>query len=1152
MPGKKSNEENFKLLNDVEHIMKRPDSYVGSLDKVDTECWVYNQTENQIKYSNIEYVAGLYKIFDEVLVNAIDHATRCYLNSECKDKVTKIKVTIEDNTISVFNDGEGIPIAIHKEHKIYIPEMIFGNLRSSSNYDDNEKKITGGKNGFGAKLANIFSTEFTIETIDANTKKKYIQTFSKNMSEKTKPKITKSSGKPYTQITFTPDLKTFFKVQKLTPDFISLLKKRAYDAAACTNKNVQVYFNNEKITCNSLDKYAKLFDNYMNKFIYESIDDRWEIVIGVNNTSQFGQVSFVNGIQTLKGGEHVNEVAKVIAKKIQSHIKSKGYKRSKKVKVTQQHLKDNMFIILRSVIENPSFNSQIKEFLTTPAKKFGSKFDVSDKFIENLVKKTDLIDRALKLGEFKASIAVSKNPTKKQSNLRGIPKLDDANKAGTKESLKCTLILTEGDSAKALAVSGLSVVGRDYFGVFPLKGKLINVRDEKPTTIMKNDEISNIMKIMGLGLGIFGKGNKTSEDKVKILKDKLRYGRIMIFADQDVDGSHIKGLVINFFHSKFKECFMIDDFMISLATPIVKIMKGKKTIKEFYNESDFEKWKDKTTMKGWKSKYYKGLGTSTNKEAKEYFEDFEKKKINLTCDDEESDKAIILAFNQDKKSKATDLRKDWLKGYNRDNVLDQKEKKVSLVDFVNKELIHFSNYSCERAIPNMIDGLKPSTRKVVYCLKKKNLKNEIKVAQFAGYVSENSNYHHGEVNLHGTIVGLAQTFVGSNNIELCCPLGQFGTRLAFGGDAAAARYIFTKMSDITLKIFHPDDDEVLEYNLDDGDKVEPVYYVPIIPMVLVNGPAGIGTGYSSNIPCYNPEDIVANIKRMMKNKKIKEMKPWFRGFKGIIDNDKFDDFGNPIYYSRGCWRQLTKTTIEITELPIGMSNNKYKEFLEKSLHDGSADTKIKKKQFLVNYDDNSTEEDVSFTLKFRQDILTELIDSGDLETKLKLIDTKNTNNSNMHFYNSDRVIRKYDTVGKILKEFYLVRIAYYSKRKDHLLKKLNHEYNIYYYKMKFIKDFINKDIKIINEEDEYIEEQLIEREFPKFSKNIKEYDSTEVSYEYLLGMTIRSLTKKKMEELQKLCDEKKEAIGILESKTEKDMWSIDLNEFMKYYLKIKK
>ena len=1152
MPGKKSNEENYKLMNDIEHVMKRPDSYVGSLDKVETECWIYDDKTNSIEYSEIEYVAGLYKIFDEVLVNSIDHATRCYADSECKNKVTKIKVMINDNTISVFNDGEGIPVAIHKEHKMYIPEMIFGNLRSSSNYDDDEKKITGGKNGFGAKLTNIFSIKFTVETLDSNTGQKYIQTFSNNMSEKTKPTITKSKGKPYTQITFIPDLKQFFKLHKLEPAFISLLKKRVFDAAACTDKSVQVYFNEDKIGCNSLDKYAKLFENYMSNPIYESINDRWEIVIGVNNTSQFGQVSFVNGIQTLKGGEHVNEVAKIIAKKIQNYIKSKGYKRNKKIKVTQQHLKDNMFIILRSVIENPSFNSQIKEFLTTPAKKFGSKFDVSDKFIENLVKKTNLIDRALKLGEFKASITVSKGPAKKQSNLRGIPKLDDANKAGTKESLKCTLILTEGDSAKALAVSGLSVVGRDYFGVFPLKGKLINVRDEKPVNIMKNAEISDIMKIMGLSLGMFGKGNKTSEEKAQILKNKLRYGRVMIFTDQDVDGSHIKGLVINFFHSKFPECFMLDDFIITLATPIVKITKGNKVVKEFYNEYDFEEWGEKTTMKGWKSKYYKGLGTSSAKEAKEYFKDFENKKINLTCNNEESNKAIVLAFSQDKKSNAADVRKEWLKGYNRNEILDQKQKEINLDDFVNKELIHFSNYSCERALPNMIDGLKISTRKVVYCLKKKNLKSEIKVAQFAGYVSENSNYHHGENNLIGCIVGLAQNFVGSNNIELCCPLGQFGTRLALGQDAASARYIFTKMADITPKIFHPDDDEILEYNLDDGYRVEPIYYVPIIPMVLVNGPAGIGTGYSSNIPCYNPEDIVANIKRMMKNKNVKEMKPWFRGFKGTIDNDKFDEFGNPIYYSRGRWRQLTKTTIEVTELPIGMATNKYKEFLENSLYDGSADAKVKKKQFLVKYDNNSTEEDVSFTLKFRQDVLTEIIDGGDLESTLKLIDTKNTNNSNMHFYNSDRVIRKYDTVEKILKEFYLVRIAFYSKRKAHLLKKLTHEYNIYYYKMKFIKDFINKEIKIINEDDEFIEEQLIEREYPKFSKNLKEYDSEDVSYEYLLGMAIRSLTKKKMDELQKCCDEKKVAIGILESKTEKDLWTEDLNDFMEYYLKIKK
>jgi DNA topoisomerase II len=1146
--SKKSNEDNFKLMNDVEHVMKRPDTYVGSLDKVDTDCWIFK--DNSIKLCNIEYVAGLYKIFDEVLVNSIDHATRCYIDPGCTNKVTKIKVTIADNTISVFNDGEGIPVAIHKEHKMYIPEMIFGNLRSSSNYDDDEKKVTGGKNGYGAKLTNIFSTEFTIETFDSIKKKKYIQTFSNNMSKKSKPTITKlTKGKPYTKITFTPDLKQFFKMNKLTPDFISLLKKRVYDASICTDKNVSVYFNDEKITCNSLDKYAKFFSEYMDETVYESIDDRWEIAVGINNISQFGQVSFVNGIQTLKGGEHVNEAAKVIAKKIQSHIKSKGYKRNKKIKVTQQHLKDNMFIILRSTIENPSFNSQIKEFLTTPPKIFGSKFSVSEKFIENLVKKTSLVERALKLGEYRASISITKGSSKKQSTLRGIHKLDDANKAGTKDAMKCTLILTEGDSAKTLAVSGFSVIGRDYFGAYPLKGKILNVRGMKLNDIAKKPGIMELFKIIGLKFGMFGKGTKTIEEKTQILKDKLRYGRIMIFTDQDVDGSHIKGLFMSLIHALFPECFELEDFIISLATPIVKILKGKKVIKEFYTESDYENWMKKTKAKGWKSKYFKGLGTSTTKDAKEYFKDFEDKKIVMNCNDEESNKAIILAFCKEKGS--ANLRKEWLKGYDRNNVLDQSIKIVSANDFVNKELIAFSNYSCERAIPSIVDGLKPSTRKIIYCLKKKNLKNEIKVAQFAGYVTENSGYHHGESSIVGCIIGLAQGFVGSNNIQLACPNGQFGSRREGGEDAAAPRYIFTKMADITQKIFHPDDNEILEYNYDDGDKIEPVYYVPIIPMLLVNGSKGIATGYSTSIPCYNPEDIVNNLKRMMKDRKIKEMKPWYRHFKGVIDNDSFDEYGNPIYYSRGCWRQLTKTTIEIIELPIGMWTNKYKEFIENSLYDSSSDEKVKKKQFIVSYENNSTEDDIHFTLKFRQDVLKDLIDYGNIETKLHLIDTKNTNKSNMHLYNSDRVIRKYRMIEEIMKEYYLVRIAFYTKRKNHLLKKLRHEYDIYNYKIKFIKEFIDNTIKIINEDDDFIEKQLMDKEYPKFSKNIKEYDSEEVSYEYLLGMAIRTLTKKKMEELQKLCDDRKMAISELESKTEKDLWKNDLSEFMKHYLKIK-
>ena len=560
-------------------------------------------------------------------------------------------------------------------------------------------------------------------------------------------------------------------------------------------------------------------------------------------------------------------VANAIIKKIQTYMSTKGVKR-KKMDLKPAHIKENIFVFVRCTIENPAFDSQIKEYLTTPSTKFGSKCEVSDKFVEKLIK-TSLIDRAMKLSDFKDTIGLSKISGKKTTSIRGIDKLDDANKAGTAESLKCTLILTEGDSAKALAISGLSVVGRDYFGVFPLRGKILNVRDILLKRVSDNTEISNLVKIMGLKFD-----SKKNKSKEETLKD-LRYGKIMIFTDADVDGSHIKGLLMNLISIFWPELLEIPGFIISLATPILKVKKGKE-VKEFYTMTEFNTWKDMIdNLKAWDIKYYKGLGTSTSEEAKGYFTNFDNKSIAYIMNDpkdlkdsEDLDDAFNKDLSKDKielafdKKRAED-RKVWLKSYDKDNIIEQTQKKVFYHEFIDKELIHFSDYDCKRSIPCLCDGLKPSLRKIIYSCFKRNLKKELKVVQLAGYISENSAYHHGEQSLYESIIGLAQDYVGSNNIELLEPKGQFGSRLAGGHDSASPRYIFTNLSELTFHIYNPLDNPLLEYNEDDGMKIEPNWFIPILPLILINGTEGIGTGFSTKVPPHDPELIVKNLINMM-------------------------------------------------------------------------------------------------------------------------------------------------------------------------------------------------------------------------------------------------------------------------------------------------
>ena len=376
-----------------------------------------------------------------------------------------------------------------------------------------------------------------------------------------------------------------------------------------------------------------------------------------------------------------------------------------------------------------------------------------------------------------------------------------------------------------------------------------------------------------------------------------------------------------------------------------------------------------------------------------------------------------MVFNK----KRSDDRKTWLSTYDRNSFIDTKDQKVSYETFIDKEFIHFSTYDNERSIPNLMDGLKTSLRKIVFAAFKRKLTSEIKVAQFSGYVSEHSGYHHGEASLNAAIIGLAQNFVGSNNINILEPKGPFGTRLLGGKDAASERYIFTHLNKMCRLIYRQEDDEILEYLKDDGgDEVEPIYYVPIIPMVLVNGTKGIGTGFSTDVMCYNPLQIIEKIKLMLKDKDHDiEIEPFYKGFKGSIEL-----IAPKKYIIKGVYNKINDNKIEITELPIGTWTQDYKEFLESLM-----EVKEKGKKPLVkDYDDMSTEKNVNFVVEFYPNVLKQLTQTvkdisgnctekvSELEKLLKLYTTHSTNN--MYLFDSEEHLQKYDSASDIIEAYY--------------------------------------------------------------------------------------------------------------------------------------
>jgi DNA topoisomerase-2 len=495
-------------------------------------------------------------------------------------------------------------------------------------------------------------------------------------------------------------------------------------------------------------------------------------------------------------------------------------------------------------------------------------------------------------------------------------------------------------------------------------------------------------------------------------------------------------------------------------------------------------------------KYYKGLGTSTRDEAKDYFAKPQAVAFDFIGG---SDEAIDLAFNK----KRADDRKIWLQAYDKTAQIPA-GLKLPYPDFINKDLIHFSNYNLERAIPSVMDGLKVSQRKILYAAFKRDLKHEIRVAQFAGYVSEHSGYHHGEASLNEAIIGMAQDFMGANNIPWLVPQGQFGTRLQGGKDSASPRYIHTYLQPGIRRIVPEADFPVLKYRDDDGLPVEPEYYAPVLPMLLVNGARGIGTGYSTYIPPYNPRHLMGMLHAWLEGDQDaldQPLEPYFQGFKGDVRSD-----GTVV----GVYRK-EKDDYVVTELPPGTWTQDYREFLEKELAEGR----------IKDFVDVSTDTDVNIRIKGMDEKV--LIKS--LTEKIKI--------TNMHAFNSKGQITKYETPNAILKEFAEVRLALYETRRQYQIKALRDELPYHEDVMRFIEDQVSEKptLDFRKKAREVCESALVAQKYRKVSD----------SYDFIFRLPVSSFTLEQITKHQTKLAELRTEIARLESLTSADLWFTELS-----------
>ncbi len=1014
----------YKRLSDVEHVLKRPDTFVGSMEEVHWET----------VHGEMDVVPALYKIFDEVLVNATDNISR--------GKTNAISVEITFDSFTVCNNGKCIPVVMHKKEKMWTPSLVFGYLRTSNNYDDNEERLTGGRNGYGAKLANIFSKKFTVKIQD---KKKFFQQVWTNNMNAGKGVVRDQIGEQYTSVKCEIDLERF-GLTEIPLQTRNAMYERVYD--------LRMNFPSLKVELKTdINTKIPTEIDYLTRFmvpVFYQKNKRWNVIVGYHDEGDFRQQSFVNGIWTRNGGTHVNYILRQVDDILEPVRKKMNLKRY------EMHRK--MAIFLSCHLVNPCFDSQIKESCTLPISKFGSEFKVQKRLL-NEIQNSELMGHFANMSKNKENRKLSKQDGKKRRSI-DVAKLTDAAKAGTYQSQKCTLILTEGDSANALALAGMGVVGSKLYGSYPLKGKILNGFTASVDKWSKNVVITDIIKCLGLKHGV--KYNDTTS---------LRYGSILVMADQDTDGFHIRGLVFSIFGSHWPELLNIPGFIKVMRTPLVKAFKGKRVVKEFFNELIAQDFIDKHPE--YHYKFYKGLGTSTSAEAKDMFRNLDRYTFPMEtqCSD-----ALKKAFDDKECSKR--WRKNIVTQPPYTSGIDVDRDGKSYQSFVSGPWVEHARASNERSIPDIHDGLKPVQRKILYTMMKSKSNKEIKVAQLGSKVAMETHYHHGEMNVGNAIVNMAQDFVGSNNLPYLQPLGQFGTRHKGGADHASHRYIFTKLQPWIKYAFPEADLPVLNYNVVDGHTVEPHHFVPILPILLVNGATGIGCGWATDIPKYSPIHVIDAVLNNMH-----ELKPWYNNFKGEIHGGK-----THAEYT------VVNDVCTITELPIGVWTSTFKE-------------KLKKMEIIF------TESHTDTTVKFEF--------CGALPKSLQMA---NTIKENWVAFCNDTIQKT--SLKHVFQTHATERMNLYTKRKKYQLNQMEQDMLEKNNRMRFIEECLKGNIPITDK---------------TYDECVLVCEQLNIDSKYL-DIRLRDITPDAVDSLKKTIIKLQDQIMALKATTEKEMWVKELKE----------
>jgi len=1142
----------YQNLSYNQHVRLRTGMYVGSKDITENNIWILNKENNKLEKQILKYPIAIYGIIDEIVVNAIDHIQRTS-TIKGKNKCDTIKLNFNKDTgvISVWNNGEGIIVEKFKDQDYYIPEMIFSKEMSGSNFNSESSKISAGMNGSGAKICNILSKEFIIETTDLKNKLHYYQKFENGNEIKNTPVITKltkvdqDKKNPYTQITFLIDYKLFDK-KGYNQDLANVLEKLLYTRMSYVSiycgLKYKIYYNEEELQTKSLYDLSKLIldeSDIIKCQLYNKNDKKLnpiDINIGIYDC-QDGQesIALLNGL-VVNQGTHIRFINKLILENLKTKLEKKL---KDKVKITNKLISNNLFIFFSGNLENPDYKNQSKTELSVSEIRFKD-YEFDKKVYKLVWEKLESEFDRIYLDKIS-----KENVTKKTSKLRGILKYRSADRAGTNEAQKCTLVVPEGDSAESCVRNGLTSnkeLGYRYFGIFNIQGVPLNVRKEidikeikknghieyiidKKKKLMENERINSLIKVMNLNYSYTYDLTPKGEEEYKT----LRYGKVLIATDADVDGlGMICSLILNFFNVFFPK--LLERKVINIfSTPLIRAYPNKKNkyIEEFYNIEDYNEWLEKVNTNDYKINYIKGLAGHSNMEIKYMFKDFDKNIYKFELDEKATDYFEIYFGND------ADKRKVILAGqeeYKEDDYKEKYKNKIISCSYqLNTNTKEFQLDNIQRKMPHIIDGLNPARRKVLAgAIKKfKQSNNTIKVFQLGGYIAEHMMYHHGSDSLNKTIINMAQNFAGSRNIPLLLPIGQFGSRYKGGDDAGSARYINTKLNKSVVELLYPTiDNDLLEYNIIDGELAEPKYFIPILPTVLLEDISLPSTGWKIEVYARDIDQVINNVKNLINNKesKINKMKYFKNKFKGKEVKNKNTNMLIGLYEIP----KNSKDTIIINELPPKVWNEKYIDSLEK-------------KDFIDEVLDESTIDDVRIIVNFKKGELNKLISEyQENKNYSEYLDAVEYNlnlyiklSHHINLYQINNAVKEYKNYETVIMDWFYIR-------KDCYIKRINRELILLKYKIMMLENIIrfienHEKYNISKKSDSIANTILKDNSYIKLNTSIinspgllcnedleNHILNINQSYDYLLNLSYRKMNdqsyennKKKLTELQK-------------------------------------